>query len=370
MNKRETGKKTREGKPLKILMMDSGAMNLAGLLQEEDPGVERFVYHPDATEQKPVSWGQILALIKKIRAGEYGAALFGESSHAWWRPGKGMSSGLRRMVADGLFRPERCVQKIIPRILQACGVPFFVVDRNDRPKIDPACFLLYGLSHTYFMRELPPRRLDLFPNAQEVTGFLPLLPSAFPEKKVPVQTEKLRPISLGIDDGIFKKCEVSADSKTIDVFWAGKWDTNEARRRWVQELMESAPREWVIKVCEERMPHEEYLHLVKQSRMVLSPPGRGWDCYRHYEIAACGSVPLMSYPTIERDHPLIDHEHGFYFGAEPGGLARCLQGIHSQKPNLIQMGRDAQDHVRRNHRWSVQSDRMRRALEELCCAST
>ena len=195
MNKREAGKRTREGKPIKILMLDSGAMNLAGLLQEEDPRVERFVYHPDASENKHVSWGQIIALTKKIRAGEYGAALFGESSHAWWRPGKSMASGLRRMAADGLFRPERCVQKIIPRILEAYRVPFFVVDRNDRPKIDPACFLLYGLSQIYFMRELPPRRLDLFPNAQEVTGFLPLLPPAFPGKKAPVQTGKLRPIS-------------------------------------------------------------------------------------------------------------------------------------------------------------------------------
>ena len=65
MSNRDAGKKLPEGKPAKILMMDSGAMNLAGLLQEEDPRVERFVYHPDATEQKPVSWGQIRALIKK-----------------------------------------------------------------------------------------------------------------------------------------------------------------------------------------------------------------------------------------------------------------------------------------------------------------
>jgi hypothetical protein len=351
-------------------MMDSGAMNLAGLLQEEDPGVERFVYHPDATEQKPVSWGQIRALIKNIRAGEYGAALFGESSHAWWRPGKGLASGCRRMTMDMVFRPERCVQKLIPWILYRNKVPFVVVDRNDRPKIDPACFLLYGLSSIYFMRELPPRRLDLFPNQQEVTGVLPLAaPQTRLKIQVPVRTEKLRPIALGIWDKIFAKCAALPVKKTIDVFWAGKWNTNETRRRWVEELHQYAPPHWKIKTFEQVIPHEEYLRLCGESRLVLSPPGRGWDCYRHYEVAACGSVPLMSYPTIERELPLVEGEHGFYFAPEPGGLARCLKQLEAANPDFTKIGLAARSHIDRHHRWSVQSDRMRRTLENLCSIS-
>jgi len=345
-------------------------MNLAGLLEEEDPGIHKFVFHPDAAEKKPVRWGQITRLIREIRGGRYGAALFGESSHAWWRPGKGLASGCRRMAMDMLFRPERCVQKIIPWILHQEKVPFLVVDRNDRPKIDPACFLLYGLSSMYFMRELPPRRLDLFPNQQEVTGILALAaPQTGLKIQVPVRTEKLRPLSLGIWDDFFLKCAKIPVKKTIDVLWAGKWNTNEARRRWVEELHRHAPRNWIIKTFEEHIPHEEYLRLCGNSRLVFSPPGRGWDCYRHYEAAACGSVPLMTYPTVERDHPLEEGEHAFYFGPEPGGLAKCLQRPEIHNADFEKMGLSAREHVDRYHRWSVQSQRMRRILENLCSIS-
>ena len=353
-----------------ILKLDSAAMNLAGLLEEGDPTIRKFVFHPDAAEKKPVRWGQVIRLIREIQAGRYGAALFGESSHAWWRPGKGLASGCRRMTMDMVFRPERCVQKLIPWILYRKKVPFVVVDRNDRPKIDPACFLLYGLSTIYFMRELPPRRLDLFPNQQEVTGVLPLAaPQTGLKIQVPVRTEKLRPIALGIWDKIFAKCAALPVKKTIDVFWAGKWNTNETRRRWVEELHQYAPRHWKIKTFEQVIPHEEYLRLCGESRLFLSPPGRGWDCYRHYEVAACGSVPLMSYPTIERELPLVEGEHGFYFAPEPGGLARCLKQLEAANPDFTKIGLAARSHIDRHHRWSVQSDRMRRILENLCSIS-
>jgi len=346
-------------------------MNLAGLLEEEDPGIHKFVFHPDAAEKKPVRWGQITRLIREIRSGRYGAALFGESSHAWWRPGKGLASGCRRMAMDMLFRPERCVQKIIPWILHQEKVPFLVVDRNDRPKIDPACFLLYGLSCRYFMRELPPRRLDLFPSQQEVTGVLPLMARSTGLKlEVPVMTEKLQPHSLGICDEIFRKCEVRPTEKAIDILWAGKWNTNEARRRWVEELHQNAPRGWKLKVFEEQIPHAEYLRLCGNSRLVLSPPGRGWDCYRHYEVAACGAVPLMTYPTIERDHPLEEGEHAFFFAPEPGGLTRCLKRLEAAKPDFTKIGMAAREHVERNHRWTVQSARIRKELKTICSVST
>lgn len=358
-------------KPGKILMLDSGAMNLAGLLEEEDARVEKFVFHPDAREQKPVGWGQMIRLLRKIRKGEFRSALFGESSHAWWRPGRGLLDGSLRMAMDLLLRPERCVQKIVPWVLARHGVPFLVVDRNDRPKIDSSCFLLYGLSSLYFMRELPPRRLDLFPNEQEVTGKIPLLPRQLRiRREVSVSADKLRPISLGIPDRFFEACSAERPAKVCDVFWAGKWNTNEARRRWVEELRASAPAGWKIEILEERIPHAEYLARMRMARLVLSPPGRGWDCYRHYEIAACGSVPLMTYPTIERDHPLEDGEHAFYFGTEPGGLARCLQRLARFQPDLGMVGRAAQSHVRQHHRWSVQSGRIRRELEKLCFRST
>jgi hypothetical protein len=36
-----------------------------------------------------------------------------------------------------------------------------------------------------------------------------------------------------------------------------------------------------------------YAQMLKRSRFVLSPPGRGWDCYRTYEAILAGAIPIV-----------------------------------------------------------------------------
>jgi hypothetical protein len=45
----------------------------------------------------------------------------------------------------------------------------------------------------------------------------------------------------------------------------------------------------------------EYYTLLGRSKFVLSPAGRGWDCYRTYEALAMGAVPI-----VKRRRPLSD----------------------------------------------------------------
>jgi hypothetical protein len=44
-----------------------------------------------------------------------------------------------------------------------------------------------------------------------------------------------------------------------------------------------------------------YAALLGRSRFVLSPMGRGWDCYRTYEAIAMGAIPI-----VKRQRPLSD----------------------------------------------------------------
>ena len=53
-----------------------------------------------------------------------------------------------------------------------------------------------------------------------------------------------------------------------------------------------------ILIPEERLSQEEFYRLCAQSRVTLSPEGGGWDCARHYESIACGSLPLMNRPHL------------------------------------------------------------------------
>lgn len=50
-------------------------------------------------------------------------------------------------------------------------------------------------------------------------------------------------------------------------------------------------------------PHTlaEYYARLGRTRFVLSPPGRGWDCYRTYEALAMGAVPI-----VRRQPPISD----------------------------------------------------------------
>jgi hypothetical protein len=45
----------------------------------------------------------------------------------------------------------------------------------------------------------------------------------------------------------------------------------------------------------------DYFAQLARSRFVLSPPGRGWDCYRTYEAIALGAIPI-----VRREPPLSD----------------------------------------------------------------
>jgi hypothetical protein len=49
----------------------------------------------------------------------------------------------------------------------------------------------------------------------------------------------------------------------------------------------------------------EYYALLGRSKFVLSPPGRGWDCYRTYEALAMGAVPI-----VRRQRPISDVVEG------------------------------------------------------------
>lgn len=48
-----------------------------------------------------------------------------------------------------------------------------------------------------------------------------------------------------------------------------------------------------------------YVAQLGRARFVLSPPGRGWDCYRTYEALAMGAIPI-----VRRQRPLSDVVEG------------------------------------------------------------
>ena len=73
-----------------------------------------------------------------------------------------------------------------------------------------------------------------------------------------------------------------------------------------------------------RLSLPEFYQRAARAWLVWSPEGLGWDCFRHYEAPACGSVPVINQPNIERHQPLVHGEHAFYYDRSPGELTRTI----------------------------------------------
>ena len=82
---------------------------------------------------------------------------------------------------------------------------------------------------------------------------------------------------------------------------------------------------------------------------VWSPAGYGWDCFRHYEAAAVGTVPVISASTLYRYAPFRDGEHCFFYPVEPGALAAIVRRALADKKRLTEISARARAHVLAHH---------------------
>ncbi|MCB1745224.1 MAG: glycosyltransferase family 1 protein [Gammaproteobacteria bacterium] len=138
--------------------------------------------------------------------------------------------------------------------------------------------------------------------------------------------------------------------KTVDLFFCGKVEAgSEVPRRGVAELRTLQSEGYRIEVCDRRLPMSAFLQRTADAWLAWSPEGLGWDCMRHYEIAGCGTVQLVNYPSIHRHRPFLDGQHCILYGVEPGGLAGAVRRALADKPRLRQMGLAARAHVIENH---------------------
>ena len=66
----------------------------------------------------------------------------------------------------------------------------------------------------------------------------------------------------------------------------------------------SAILKWVTKRCSVTVRGglhlTQYWKFVAQSKFILSPPGTGYDCFRHWETIYYGSIPVIEHSTMDR----------------------------------------------------------------------
>ncbi len=220
-------------------------------------------------------------------------------------------------------------------------VTLAIVDVTDHITIHPRDRRFVRECQLYFKRELAD---NLWHSLEAV---LPRGTCAGASRNLPAGTElrsKLRPFAIGIE-GTAIAPPIPSREKNYDLFYAGTSGGIPAREELGVALQILAERGWRVHAPRERLSVEEFRAAVRQSRLCLSPGGVGWDCYRHYEIAALGSIPVMNYRAIRSIAPFRHGRECFYYDPQDG-LADCLiNWLKLPDDDLDAMARAAQDHL-------------------------
>ncbi len=227
------------------------------------------------------------------------------------------------------------------------SAPIAILDHEDLPIINRNNFFLLDCCRLYFKRELPPDRWRVFLK----TGHANLPTPRFRElARNRARIDKLRPISLGLPLSAPRPFPVLPTEKTADIFFAGRIaGSSFIRQKALSELLALRERGFVVDIPERQLDQSEFYRRCAQARLTWSPEGLGWDCFRHYEAAMCGSVPLLNRPTIERYQPLQPGKHAVYYDVEDGELTAAAVKALADTSRLETMGGAARAHVLAHH---------------------
>jgi hypothetical protein len=136
---------------------------------------------------------------------------------------------------------------------------------------------------------------------------------------------KLRPFALGIETAAVKP-PIPASARSHDLFYVGSAQGIAFREAVNGVLPRLAARGWRIHAPARRLSRDAFVEAIGQSRFCLSPGGVGWDCYRHYEVASLGSVPVFDTRPLTGIEPFLHGREGFYLDPQED-LERALDLI-------------------------------------------
>jgi hypothetical protein len=230
------------------------------------------------------------------------------------------------------------------------AAPIAVWDWEDSPFIFSHNQFLLDRATLFFKRELPVDHWRVFMRTVHERLPTPRFRMLDKQRK---RVAKLRPISLGLPSGretLATARPVAAEQKTADIFFAGRVEgSSTVREHGLAELVALRDKGIRVDIPDQPLPLEEYLARIARAWLTWSPEGYGYDCFRTYEAAICGSVPILNRQTVERHKPLRDGEHCFYYDTEPGNLSATVTRALQDRGLLARMAHSARDFVLAEH---------------------
>lgn len=301
-------------------------------------------------------WRDAGHILAKIRAGEYDLVVCEAFRHPAWSPQHPIRARVSQVVRGLLTGHERQGQALV-RLLH--GVPIAVVDLADSNLLAVRNRVLLRSATRYYKREIPANQLI----ACLLTGSRVMnVRHTLQQTELVASLVKVHPLSLGISEAVADLADrlSSSCTKQYDVFCPvqSRGAYGLRAERFVRQLRELGQDGYRVKIIERPLPFEEYLQACAESWVVWSPEGMGWDCWRHYEVAAARSVPVINYPSIVRHAPMRHGVHAVFYDPSGEGLKDAVIGALRDKGSLLTMASNARQLVIEHHSYNKQLDRI------------
>jgi hypothetical protein len=287
----------------------------------------------------------LLAAVKMWRGlarGDYDLVVLGCVKRGVWNPGaslfRNLLSVLRYLAHPSSFGPY-----LAAWLARRHNVPAVAYDQSDTMLIVSSSFFLFPYIRCFFKRELPQNKWQVFLSTTSRNGDVSNI------RRQPFFQDalaKVRPFPLNVGPPAYDFPAVTAERKTIDIFYSGDNPKTTVRTEGVQLLARLAEQGIRVDLPRERLPREEFLRRIAAAWLVWSPEGSGWECERHAEVLIRGSVPVINYPTIHRYKPLLDGVHAFYYGCEEDHLLHVVRKALQDKEALLRMVEAGREHLR------------------------
>jgi hypothetical protein len=234
------------------------------------------------------------------------------------------------------------LERLVLFAARGSRVCLVVLDQTDHSTIHPRDLRLARASDLYFKRELAD---NLWHSLESI---LPRGASAGTTSQSPLGVSlclKLRPLPLGIDESAIGQPVPSAE-KRYDIYYSGTSSHIPVREDLIGILVALEQRGWRVFAPQTRLTFEEFRTAVRQSRLCLSPSGIGWDCYRHYEVLAFGSVPAMNFRPVRSIAPLRHGRECFYFDPQDDLITQIEGWLNLSNERLDEIIASAQQRLR------------------------
>jgi len=298
-----------------------------------------------------LSLPNLIRIFYRVARNRYDLVVIHPPHYPWWHP-RSFFAAFKFTVLKG--QPQKfpgilfsTLAQSLLRFLPSCRM--VAIDMSDHYGIPRHHFYLLDRARYYFKREFPVDKWLVFYR----TGHRSMPTVNFRGKaKWRRRLARIRPIALASPDSVFSSAAShSGAKKKTDIFFAGQtFAANSVREEGIGQLMALRRRGVKVDIPDGPLSLDDFHKRCSEAWLTWSPAGFGWECIRHAEAPAAGSVPVINAPTVNRHMPLRHGEHCFFYNPDEGdGLERAVIEALSDKRRLYRMTKAAQAHVMHHH---------------------